>query len=335
MIFIYSMKQNKKNKTNLYIFIVAVILTVASLSFFSLADDNGEMKKSVFEDFDGDGLSNSEEESFGTDINNRDSDGDGYSDGVEIESGYDPLIPAPGDRIVDNEESKMEIDSAAIDDKNLTQKLSKELVDYIGDAQEEGEEEISTEDITDLVSSSVNESVSFENIEINLSEINVKEQDYTKLSKEKRKAKEKEDAIEYFTAISYVFMTNFPDGFFNKSAEEFGVEVLANSKVFSSDLNNTKFFEDLADNAIKAEEEMQDVEVPEELAELHFQGLYILRYIESIYAGKEYKNTDSDAMSMIVTLTKLQGLLELSDNFLNNVNTVMNEYEIEGSFLNL
>ncbi|MCK4636080.1 MAG: hypothetical protein KAT32_04405 [Candidatus Moranbacteria bacterium] len=329
----------KKNKTNFYTFIIAGILIISSLTFFTFAEDENQRgffdgeKKSIFEDFDGDGLSNSEEKSFGTDMNNRDSDGDGYSDGVEIESGYDPLIPAPGDRIIEDKKMRVELDPATIDDKNLTQKLSNELVEYIGDAQESGEDEISTEDLSEMVSGSVSESVSFENIEIDLSELNIKEQDYKKLSEKKRKAKEKEDAIEYFTSVSYVFMTNFPDGFFDKSAEEFASEVLMNSKSFSADLTNTQFFEDLAENAIKAEEEMKNVEVPESLVEIHFRGLYILCYIRTIYSGKEYENAESDAVSMIVTLTKLQGLLELSNDFFGSIDVVMEEYEIEDSFL--
>lgn len=329
------MKQNKKNKTNFYTFIIAAILVVASLSFFSSAEEGGEMGESIFEDFDGDGLSNSEEESFGTDINNRDSDGDGYSDGVEIESGYDPLIPAPGDRIAQEDEQNIEIDTLVIDDQNLTQKLSKELVEYIADTKESGKEEISTEDISELVSESIEEAVSFEDIEIDALEFDIKKQDYSKLSEQKKKDKEKADVVEYFTSVSYVFMTNFPEGFFERPVEEFAAEVLQNSKSFSTNLAGTDFFEELAEHAVAAEEEMKNIEVPESLVEIHFQGLYILRYVKSIYSGKEYESVEDDAMSMMVTLTKLQGLLDLSNNFIENVNLIMAEYEIDESFLNL
>jgi len=54
----------------------------------------------LFEDTDKDGLSNEEEEKFGTDPLNPDSDGDGYLDGIEVKNGYDPLKPSPGDKIV-------------------------------------------------------------------------------------------------------------------------------------------------------------------------------------------------------------------------------------------
>jgi hypothetical protein len=51
-------------------------------------------------DMDNDGLTDAEEVIFGTNANVTDSDGDGYSDLTEIQSGYDPS--APGARLVDS-----------------------------------------------------------------------------------------------------------------------------------------------------------------------------------------------------------------------------------------
>ncbi|KKW32549.1 MAG: hypothetical protein UY76_C0024G0003 [Candidatus Uhrbacteria bacterium GW2011_GWA2_52_8d] len=45
------------------------------------------------EDSDSDGLSDSEEETYGTDSENPDTDGDGYFDGDEVAAGYDPNGP--------------------------------------------------------------------------------------------------------------------------------------------------------------------------------------------------------------------------------------------------
>lgn len=46
-------------------------------------------------DSDHDGLSDTWEEKLGTDLNNPDTDGDGYKDGEEVAHGYSPLIPQP------------------------------------------------------------------------------------------------------------------------------------------------------------------------------------------------------------------------------------------------
>ncbi len=48
-------------------------------------------KKLTENDFDNDGLSDKDELLFHTEIDNPDTDGDGYSDGTEIKNGYDPL----------------------------------------------------------------------------------------------------------------------------------------------------------------------------------------------------------------------------------------------------
>lgn len=50
-------------------------------------------------DADTDGLKNWEEEIYKTDPRNPDTDGDGYLDGEEIASGYDPAIKAPDDAL--------------------------------------------------------------------------------------------------------------------------------------------------------------------------------------------------------------------------------------------
>lgn len=41
-------------------------------------------------DTDGDGLSDAEEETYGTSLTNPDTDGDGYADGAEVQNGYNP-----------------------------------------------------------------------------------------------------------------------------------------------------------------------------------------------------------------------------------------------------
>lgn len=325
----------KSKRNNIFVFSVACFLIVASLSFFSLANENNNDSKSIFEDFDGDGLSNSEEEVFGTDPNNKDSDGDGYSDGVEIESGYDPLKPASlGDKIVDDNNEEIKVNSdVVVDDKNLTQKFSQDLIDYMKDSQESGKSDLSSDDLNNLVSKSLKENVSVENIKIDVNEFKIKKQDYSKLSKKKKEEKEKEDAIEYFTAISYVFMTNFPDGFFDRNPDEFMTEIINNAQNFSTNLNQVDYFEDLAKNAVKAEEDLKNIEVPESLVEIHYQGIYLLRYIKSLYSEQNYKNVDQDALSMLVTLTKVQNLLEYSTNFVENVKKVMDGYDITDQFI--
>jgi thrombospondin type 3 repeat protein len=54
-------------------------------------NDLDQIENEEILDTDNDGLSDINEAIYGTDINNPDSDGDGYLDGEEVENGYDPM----------------------------------------------------------------------------------------------------------------------------------------------------------------------------------------------------------------------------------------------------
>ena len=320
----------KKYSYNTISFVVFITLLLGTFSFFTFADDSN---LTLFEDFDRDGLSNTEEEALGTNPKVADTDGDGYTDGVEVESGYNPLIPAPGDRII-KDRAPVKIKPIQSDTTNVTRKISEDLVSYLADAQENGVEEINTEEFSKIVSEAVDKEVTFNNIDpIDPNSVRIKKQDYSKLSKKEREEKLREDAIEYFTAISYIFVSTYPQNFFNRPVDEFENEMMQQLANFSTSINNYGFFEDLAKNAVKAESQMQEVEVPADLIELHMKGLYLLRYIKSIYEAGDYKNATSDITPMIAALAKIQGILDLSIEFQKEVKTTMQNYGIEKLFL--
>lgn len=95
------------------------------------------------DDFDNDGLTDEEEKLYGTDWRRPDSDGDGYLDGEEIASGYNPLRPAPGDELGDRANLKPRPIP-----KNLTQSLSQGLTSKLANGEFEP---ISTEDGFDFI----------------------------------------------------------------------------------------------------------------------------------------------------------------------------------------
>ncbi len=321
---------NIKYSYNTLTFIIFSLLIVSAFSFFTFADDT---KLTLFEDFDRDGLSNAEEKSLGTNPKNADSDNDGYSDGVEIGSGYNPLIPAPGDRIIKKEESVV-ITPFTSQSTNVTNRISEDVVSYLADAQESGKTEIDSEEFSQAVSDAVDKEVTFESISpIDISTITIKEQDYADLSSKKRDERLKEDAIEYFTAISYVFITAFPQDFFDRSVEDLQFELMTQLTDFSESLTDYSFFEGLADNALIAKSQMAEIEVPEDLLEIHTEGLYLLNYISNIYKSGTYKNVSTDIAPMIATLAQMQGIIDLSMDFQDKINLKMEEYELEELFL--
>ena len=313
-------------------FAIFVILLASSFSYFSAADDTN---LTLFDDFDRDGVSNGEESSYGTNPTNADTDDDGYSDGVEIQSGYNPLIPAPGDRII-TAETPSKIIAHHSQTNNVTQQIAEKVVSHLADAQENGDTEISSEEFSKVVSDAIDPEMLFDDVSpVDLSEITIKKQDYAHLSDREENEMMKQDVIEYVTAISYIFVSSFPDGFFDRSPDLFQAEIMQNMNNFSGTLTSYSYFESMAEDAIAAESQMKDVEVPEEMLEIHTEGLYILRYIGSLYENGQYKNVSSDVAPMIATLAQMQGLIEKSLSFQEKVQEKMVEYEIDGTFLEI
>ena len=54
-------------------------------------DSNAESINDGDEDSDGDGLTNAQELTLGTALNQKDTDGDGINDGTEVSEGSDPM----------------------------------------------------------------------------------------------------------------------------------------------------------------------------------------------------------------------------------------------------
>lgn len=77
--------------------ILAVSFVVFATTFFALAQSQNS--NSLFLDSDQDGLTDQQEKLIGTDPHNPDTDNDGYFDGEEAKSCYNPMKPAPGDKL--------------------------------------------------------------------------------------------------------------------------------------------------------------------------------------------------------------------------------------------
>lgn len=106
------MKQIKipflNNRIPLIVVIIGVLLITGGVLFVLkyskqdalLGNKGGSIGQSQdFIDSDNDGLRDWEEELYHTDPLNPDTDGDGYLDGEEVDSGHNPLVKAPGDKL--------------------------------------------------------------------------------------------------------------------------------------------------------------------------------------------------------------------------------------------
>ena len=126
----------KKLKVPPVIIILGIILIIGGVVFVwkyakkeSLLGIEFEKRtEESLKDSDNDGLKDWEEELFHTDLLNPDTDGDGYLDGEEVDSGHNPLVKAPGD--------KLTFYPMPLGEKyNITQKvLSDEIIDALLDS---------------------------------------------------------------------------------------------------------------------------------------------------------------------------------------------------------
>jgi len=318
-------------------------LVIASFALFTAAQENSSSDKSVFLDSDQDGLSDEEEKMYGTDPENKDTDGDGYSDGTEVKSGYDPLKPAPGDKIINQKQPDSEpemsgavkgvtdengeTEESQAESKNLTEEVSYKVAELVSGTDPENQE-ITLEDIENLMQETMKGEITFEDLpEIDEDEIKVKEQDYASLSKEKREAKEKEDELEYLSAISYITINNLPYKITKpEDLNKFMQEVMSQVSLFSTNLSDISYFEDLADRGKEALEQLKEIEVPENLLELHTRGLQLMNYAISL--RDEIQPNSQDPLAAIADLSKIQSLMVLATDFLNKIDSEIKSLDI-------
>lgn len=328
----------KKIRITLLVFSGLIIL---SFALFSVAQENSS-SKNIFQDSDGDNLSNEEELSYGTDPYNSDTDGDGYTDFVEINSGYDPLKHAPGDKIVNNSTTnqvagtsteKKGVENAS--DKNLTEELSEKTANLINQSQSENKE-IGVDDLDEIINQTMGEEITFENLpEIDEDTIKILNQNYSNLSEEARDEKEKEDATQYLTAVGYIIVTNSPQSIgTEEDVSSFQNEILSYVSEFSNDTSTIpEYFNDLADKGESMLDQLKDIEVPESLLEYHVKGLQLANYAISL--KDQHEDTSEDPVSTAIYLSKGYNLLALTQSLFQETKDKIEELGIDNLPINL
>lgn len=311
-------KQMKLSQRKLT-FIIFSALCIGSFAFFAIAQQNPRNDKSIFLDSDQDGLSDDEERTYGTDPNNRDTDGDSYSDGTEVKSGYDPLKRAPGDKIISDVEPASPADGQLTtnnlqqdgDKENLTQALSEDVAGLINEKMS-ANEEISIDDLNSIANKLTTEKINFDDLpEVNESEIIIKKQKYSKLSKSEREAKEKQDALEYLTAASYILASNSPQKLSeSKDLENLFQTVVSQFETFSTSMEDTSYLKTLADKGEDALSQLKDIEVPQNMVEFHIMGIKIAKY--AVQIRDEAVPASEDPIASIASFSKVQNLIFLT-----------------------
>lgn len=317
-------------------------LVILSFALFSIAQENSSSNKNIFQDSDGDNLSNEEELSYGTDPYNSDTDGDGYTDFIEINSGYNPLKHAPGDKIVNNISANQVAGTSTekkgvenVNDKNLTEELSEKTASLINQSQSENKE-IGVEDLDEIINQTMGEEITFENLpEIDEDTIKILDQNYSNLSEEARDEKEKEDATQYLTAVGYIIVTNSPQSIgTEEDVSNFQNEILSYVSEFSNDTSTIpEYFNDLADKGESMLDQLKDIEVPESLLEYHIKGLQLANYAISL--KDQHEDTSEDPVSTAIYLSKGYNLLALTQSLFQETKNKIEELGIDNLPINL
>lgn len=316
-----------------FTFFLFFALIISSSAFFVFAQDNTSSKMSIFQDSDQDGLSNEEEKLYGTDPNNPDTDGDGYSDGVEVRSGYDPLKPAPGDKIIkDPVTSTPRTSTSQTGSENLTEKVSSEIAGMLQNTNKNGQA-VSLEDIN----TSVDKVLSGNTEEIILPEIDIKNIKIKKLPKnlsdKKKLEQEKKDALEYLTVLSYLVANNSPKTFQTQNDFSTILNNLSVESIAGLASGNTQSLEDLSKRGEKMLTELKDMEVPEKMLDIHVKALQMAEYAMQLKG--ELKPTDTDPLGQIAVLSKAQGFFGSVAGLVADMQKKLTDYGIEEIPLNL
>lgn len=309
-------------------FFIFILLAAFSFGCFAIADEQ-EAITAYFDDPDQDGLSTEEEKAYGTDPSSGDTDGDSYSDGVEIESGYDPLIPAPGDRIVPEESGSAEDGAtAASTETNLTDLASQELANLVEEKQETNTE-VTNDDLNAAVAKvleTANEEVVLP--EVSVDEIKIKEVS-DDLDEEEQVEQKKEDALEYLTTVSYIILSNAPTTIRSETDLETFTTRAVQDLAVGVATGNYGLIDTFDAKSSKVLEEIKAVEVPEGLIDTHVKAASIVKFLGSL--GDQIKAVDptADPVGQMLQLARTQGAMLELQNFLSQTQQKLTDLGIK------
>lgn len=276
-------------------------------------------------DSDCDGLTNSEEASYGTNPQKYDSDDDGYSDGVEVKSGYNPLVKAPNDKIgviTTNSGSLNDLDSINTigSTPSATQVFSDKLNEFINSKKDQA---ITTTDIQKFTSEQITEQTaeSVFNIgqipTIQRSEIEIIPQQYTNLNVEDRKEAMMKDAVRYFFNVGYILESSLTEPITNADEfKKFQGEFLSHVQTLATQNPDYNYFSNLGYKLALERDLLKNVKVPETMVDIH------IKFIQLIDAYLSLRNSaissTSDSVGSVINLAKISQLISYTDSFLSN-----------------
>ncbi|EKE18608.1 MAG: hypothetical protein ACD_9C00287G0002 [uncultured bacterium] len=298
--------------------LVSACIIFAGANYFtyvkadSLAGNCGKV-----DDSDCDGLTNEEEISYGTDSKNSDSDGDGYSDGVEVKSGYNPTKPAPGDKILSTTSDNGIVGTS--NQPSLTNDLAQKMDALI---QSKEGSSISQNDLQNLLDETLQEKTgdlaNWETLpEIDISQLKIIDQTYTSLTAEEKKKKLQQDATTYIVKISYLLASNAPNAMLaDDDLKDLWTDFVTNFSSLSTLNPNFEYFEQLENRVGLFSQQAMEIEVPETMVELHLKFIRLARGFSML--GETYSKNAQDPMSNLIVISRISNFVNLFVDFSKN-----------------
>jgi len=262
-------------------------------------------------DPDGDGLKNWQEDIYKTDQRKYDTDGDGYSDGEEVLSGYDPTVAGPNDALPGTDTT---IPRPL--PKNLTDNLSQTIIEKIGTGEIQPIEDPNTapdsllmqnEDVLNEVLSQINQKSENDFILKPIPDSDIKIAN----------TETNQGAVfAYLDAMSKILA----DDSYIKDMTVSEAEAIQNAVENKNynDLNNLiKWYE-------KVIKDSKEVITPKDLKELHKENIEILILTKDILSA--IRNFESDPATATAAANNYISIKDLSQNFQDKLIAKVKEY---------
>ncbi len=259
-------------------------------------------------DPDNDGLKNWEEEVYKTDPRDPDTDKDGYTDGEEVLSGYNPLVKAPNDALEDTDTSIPRPVPSNLTDR-LSQIISEKIksgeIKPISDPNTASDSALlNNEDILNEALLQIAEKAEKDFVLPNISDSEIK------ISKNPTT---KEEVQRYVVQMGSA-MTTEDSIYLNFKSEADLIQSVVSEK-------DTSKMQPLIDSYGKIIQNIKKIEVPQDFVDIHKEQVAIFELTKKILkAIRDFKDDPASASAAADVYPKLNGMLKtMSEKLISRI----------------
>ncbi len=210
------------------------------------------------------------------------------------------------------------------DPNNLTQQVSQQISTAMN-AASQSNQDISLDQIKSIVSQSLNATVKDSDLpQIPASDIKVKTENYGNLPADKAAEKKKEDVADYLVSMAYILSSNSPTPI-TSSDDTTSLENSITGQLSTAlTTQNPAALKDLSDSGAKVLGQMKNVEVPQDLVDIHKKGLQLAEY--AMQLQNKISPNSADPLSDIANYAKMEALIGVTANYASDAAGKLDQY---------